>query len=77
MELKESFIGFTFGNRHSSKLGIVRTTSEKFETKLSPVTIDKTISVDGADGVLYCGSTYSKQEMTIPFAFYGLTDMQL
>lgn len=77
MELKESFIGFTFGGKHSSQLGIVRVVSDKYEAKLSPVTSDKTLSVNGADGEQYFGSTYSKQEMVVPFAFYGLTDEQL
>ena len=77
MEIKGPFIGFTFGNRHSSRYGIFRTISDRHEISLSPVSRDVTISAPDADGVYYFGSTYSKREMSIPFAFYGLTEKQI
>lgn len=78
MEQKGSFIGFTFGNRHSSKLGILRTSkSDRYDIHLLPQIKDTTVSLDGVDGAQYWGSSYSQKEIPISFAFYGLTDEQL
>lgn len=78
MEQKGSFIGFTFGNRHSSKLGILRTSkSDRYDIHLLPQIKDTTVSLDDVDGVQYWGSSYSQREIPISFAFYGLTDEQL
>lgn len=77
MEIKGPFIGFTFGNRHSSRFGIFRTMADRHEISLSPIARDTVFEVPGADGMCYFGSTYSKREMSIPFAFYGLTEKQL
>ena len=78
MEQKGSFIGFTFGNRHSSKLGIFRTSkSDRYDIHLLPRIKDTTVSLDGMDGVQYWGSNYSSREIPISFAFYGLTEEQL
>ena len=77
MEWKGSFIGFTFGNRHSSELGIFRTSnSNRYETNLVG-TKDVVTTLDVVDGQYYWGSTYSKRDMPISFAFYGMTDTQL
>lgn len=78
MEQKGSFIGFTFGNRHSSKLGILRTSkSDRYDIHLLPQIKDTIVSLDSVDGVQYWGSSYSQREIPISFAFYGLTDEQL
>ena len=78
MEQKGSFIGFTFGNRHSSKLGIFRTiNSDKYETPLSPSMKDVTLDLAGVDGVHFWNSKYLNREISISFAFFGLTDKQL
>ena len=69
MEMKGPFIGFTYGNRHSSRFGIFRTMTDRHEIRLSPITRDVVFEIPGADGGYYCGSTYSKREMSIPFAF--------
>lgn len=77
MEQKGSFIGFTFGNRHSSKLGILRTSnSDRYEDHFITST-DVTTEVPGQDGLLHWRSNYSKREIPISFAFYGLTEEQL
>lgn len=78
MEQKGSFIGFTFGNRHSSKLGIFRTSdSGRYNINLLPQTKDEVFDIEGADGKYYWGSKYTKKDIPISFAFYGLTDEQL
>lgn len=78
MEQKGSFIGFTFGNRHSSELGIFRTNkSNRYEIALTPTTVDKVIDAIGSEGQYYYGSNYQKREIPISFAFYGFTEDQL
>lgn len=78
MAYKGSFIGFTFGNRHSSQLGIFRTSnSNRYETILSPAMTDIVTGLDATDGQYYWGTTYSKKDIPISFAFYGLSEMQI
>lgn len=77
MEWKGSFIGFTFGNRHSSKLGIFRTSSsDRYESNLSSFS-DVVTDVPGSDGKYYWGSKHQHKEIPISFAFYGMTEEQL
>jgi hypothetical protein len=77
METKGSFIGFTFGNRHSSELGIFRTSSSnRYETNLVPPTMDITTEVPGSDGLHLWSSSFAKREIPISFAFFGLTEEQ-
>lgn len=78
MAYKGSFIGFTFGNRHSSQLGIFRTSnSNRYETILSPSMTDIVTGLDTTDGQYYWGTTYSKKDIPISFAFYGMSDTQI
>lgn len=78
MEQKGSFIGFTFGNRHSSKLGILRTSdSGRYSTNLSPQAKEIMLDLNTTDGTYYWGSNYVKREIPISFAFYGLTEEQI
>lgn len=77
MELKGSFIGFSFGNRHSSELGIFRTSNDNRHIAQMPVTTDVVAGIQPMDGQYYWGSTYSAREIPISFAFYGLTSEQL
>lgn len=78
MEQKGSFIGFTFGNRHSSKLGILRTSeSNRYSIDLSPQLKEATLELNAMDGSYYWGSNYTKREIPISFAFYGLTEEQI
>lgn len=77
MEQKGSFIGFTFGSRHSSELGILRTlNTDKYEQNFAS-SEDITMQVPGQDGSLYWCSNYSTREIPISFAFCELTEEQL
>lgn len=78
MEWKGSFIGFTYGDRHSSTLGIFRTSnSNRYDIRLTPNIKDITANLEGFDGTRYYGSFYTKREIPISFAFFGLTEKQL
>lgn len=75
--LKGDFIGFTFNNKHSSELGIVRTSDgSRFNENLLPVYSDKTVSISGADETYYLGSNYTQRVFDVSFAFDSLTDKQ-
>lgn len=72
------FIGFTFNGKHSSELGIVRTSDgSRFNESLLPVISDKTVQVPGADGMYYFGSNYTHKVFDISFAFDSLTEKQV
>lgn len=74
---RNDFVGFSFGNIHSSKLGIKRTSDgSRFNENLLPTIQDKTIQVPGGDGTYYFGSYYTQRPFTVPFAFDALTDEQ-
>lgn len=78
MELKGSFIGFTYGGVHSSKLGIFRTTtSNRNSIELHSPTTDKLITIDGLNENYYFGSSYRKKDINISYAFYGLSEEQI
>ena len=69
------FIGFTFGGRHSSEFGIVRTSNgSRFDENLLPTIQDKTVQVPGGDGTYYFGSYYTQRQFSIPIAFDSLTE---
>ena len=75
---KGDFLGFTYNGKHSSKLGIFRTSNgSRFEENLLPTMQDKTVQVPGNDGTYYFGSHYTQRQFTIPFAFDALTEEQL
>ena len=78
MAEKGSFIGFTYGNRHSSQLGILRTSdSDRFSVELTPTVKDLTYGHEKTEGVLYVGSEYTRKILPISFAFYGLLEEQI
>ena len=69
-QMKGDFIGFSFGNTHSSDLGIVRTSDgDRYNQNLSPEFEDKTLAIPGGDGTYYFGSTFSQKIFEVPFAF--------
>jgi phage-related protein len=75
---KGDFLGFTFNGKHSSELGIVRTSDgSRFNENLLPTIQDKTVQVPGGDGMYYFGSYYTQRQFTIPFAFEALTEEQV
>lgn len=72
------YIGFTFNERHSSELGIVRTSDgSRFNENLLPISEDKTVSVPGGDGTYYFGSYFTKREFEVMYAFDNLTEEDL
>ena len=78
MQQNGSFIGFTFGGRHSSKMGIFRTSkSNRYSTELIPKLREITYENQTSDGQYYWGTEYSKKDINISFAFYGLDEAQL
>lgn len=77
VEADTDFIGFTFNGKHSSELGIVRTSDgSRFNENLLPVISDKTVQAPGADETYYFGSYYTHQVFDIPFAFDNLTEQK-
>lgn len=79
MRLQESdYIGFTYNGRHSSELGIVRTSNgSRFEENLLPTMQDKTVQVPGGDGTYYFGTYFTQKPLSISFAFDNLTEKQI
>ena len=75
---KGDYIGFTYNGKHSSELGIVRTSDgSRFNENLLPTMQDKTVQVPGADGTYYFGSYYTQRQFNISFAFDSLTEFQV
>lgn len=77
-EFKGDYLGFTYNGKHSSALGIVRTSNgSRFNENLLPTIQDKTVQVPGGDGTYFFGSYYTQRQFSVPFAFDGLTEEQL
>lgn len=75
---KGDFIGFTFNGHHSSEFKIVRTSDgSRFNEDLLPPISDLSAAVPGRDGAYYFGSLYGPKQFTIPFAYDGLTELDL
>lgn len=76
--LKGDYIGFTYNGKHSSDLGIVRTSNgSRFDENLLPTMQDKTAQVPGGDGTYYFGSYYTQRPFSVSFAFDDLTEEQI
>ncbi len=76
--LKGEYIGFTYNGVHSSELGIMRVSEgSRFNENLLPTIQDKTAQIPGGDGTYYFGSYYTQRQISISFAFEGLTELQL
>lgn len=75
--LKGDYIGFSYNGKHSSDLGIVRTSNgSRFDESLLPTMQDKTAQVPGGDGTYYFGSYYTARTFSVSFAFDSLTEEQ-
>lgn len=75
--IKGDFLGFTFGDFHSSELGITRISEgNRYNENLLPIIKDDSTNIIGADGVYYFGSTYGEKTHNISFAFDELTETQ-
>lgn len=69
------FVGFQYGNKHSSELGIVRVSDgSRFNENLLPTIKDQTVQVPGGDGTYYFGSEFTQRQFTINYAFDDLTE---
>lgn len=76
--IKGDFTGFSFGDKHSSTLGITRVADGDFYNDvLSPTFNDKTTQVNGADFTYYFGTNYTQRVFDINFAFDSLTEAEL
>ena len=76
--LKGDYIGFSYNGKHSSDLGIIRTSDgSRFNENLLPSMQDKTVQVPGGDGSYFFGSQYTARQFSVPFAFDSLTEKQL
>lgn len=76
--LKGDYIGFSYNGKHSSELGIIRTSDgSRFNEDLLPTMQDKTVQVPGGDGTYYFGSYYTARQFSISFAFDSLTEGQV
>ncbi len=68
--IKGDYIGFTFGDVHSSELGLVRVSDgSRYNTDLLPPLDDKVAQVAGRDGEVLFGTTYKAKEIKVPVAF--------
>ena len=77
-DFRGDYMGFTYGSKHSSDLGIVRVSSGgRFNENLLPTIQDKTVQVPGGDGTYYFGSYYTQRQFSVPFAFDSLTEQQV
>lgn len=73
-----SHIGFYYNGKHSSEMGIVRTSDgSRYNENLLPTIQDKTVQVPGGDAMYFFGSYYTQKQFNISFAFDALTETQL
>lgn len=71
------FIGFKFGDYHSTQLGICRVSDgNRYNDTFLPTLQDKTTQVPGGDGTFYFGSYFTQKPIAINIAFDELTEVQ-
>lgn len=69
------FLGFQFGDIHSSSLNITRvSTSDRYVDDLNPNFTDQIAAVPGGDGTYYWNSNYTQRVFNIDFAYDDLRD---
>lgn len=72
------YTGFTFGNTHSSELGITRVSNgSRYEAQLGGNFKDYTAEVPGAMGTYYFGSDYGTKDFNINIAYDNVTMDQI
>lgn len=70
----QPFLDFWFNGKKGSYYNLVRTSqSNRYTEDLLPAVKDSSVTVEGADGALYFGSTYAKRNFTVNFAFDALS----
>ncbi len=71
------FTGFTFGDIHSSELGITRVSGgDRYSEQLHPEIKDRTVEVPGLNGEYYFGSDYGTKTFELDIAFDSLNEYQ-
>lgn len=71
------FTGFTFGDVHSSEVGIIRVSGgDRYDEELHPEIKDRTAEVPGLDGEYFFGSDYGTRKFDLEFAYDSLTEEQ-
>ena len=71
------FLGFTFGDVHSSDLGITRVSGgDRYDEELHPEIKDRTAEVPGLNGEYYFGSDFGSRSFDIEIAFDSLNEEQ-
>ena len=74
---KKDCLGFTYNDVHSESFGILRVINgDRHKEDLLPEMTDITVSLEGADGMIYYGRNYKKRDFTINFAFNNMTEDQ-
>jgi predicted phage tail component-like protein len=75
--LKGDFIGFQYGDIHSSELGLVRTSSSsRYTETTSPEIRNKFIEKPGADGMIFLNSHYAQKPFMLNIAYDHVTEVQ-
>ena len=68
--LKGDFIGFQYGDYHSSNLEIMRVSDgSRYIEELTPVISDKIIEKSGNDGTYFFNSYYTQKPFDISFVY--------
>ena len=71
------FLGFTFGDVHSSNLGITRVSGgDRYDEDLHPEIKDRTAEVPGLNGQYYFGSDFGEKTFDLEIAYDHLTEEQ-
>lgn len=72
------FIGFFFGDKHSSNFGIVRVSEgDGLQDSLSPEFEDKIEDIPGGDGKFFFSTNYTQKTFSIKVGFDSLTEDKL
>ena len=71
------FLGFTFGDVHSSDLGITRVSGgDRYDEDLHPEIKDRIAEVPGLNGQYYFGSDFGTRTFDLEIAYDHLTEQQ-
>lgn len=75
--IRGSFLGFTYNGIHSSIMGVTRINeSTRYNESLLPSCKDRSADRLGNDGQFFYGTTYTKRDIVVNYAFEGLTAEQ-
>lgn len=72
------FIGFSFNGYSNTDLGIYRVSDgSRYEEGLLPSIKDVSLDVEGRDGNLFFKSNYKTRQISINFAYDGVSELQI